>query len=182
MEEVSYKFLRGKSVGVIGCPFSGGQPKDGVDEGPLKIIEYGLIEQLQEMDWDVEFDGHLKLTDLKPKDDPNIGKLKRPRYVSRVTEAVSRSVERHHRKGQMVLTLGGDHSLALGTVSGTLAVHHDACLIWIDAHASTSLRKENTTIELLLFDNDNNNHQLFTILSTIKIIQRINNRNTHIKP
>ncbi|CAH1760745.1 24832_t:CDS:10 [Entrophospora sp. SA101] len=135
MEEVSYKFLRGKSVGVIGCPFSGGQPKDGVDEGPLKIIEYGLIEQLQEMDWDVEFDGHLKLTDLKPKDDPNIGKLKRPRYVSRVTEAVSRSVERHHRKGQMVLTLGGDHSLALGTVSGTLAVHHDACLIWIDAHA-----------------------------------------------
>jgi len=135
MEEISYKFLRGKSVGVIGCPFSGGQPKDGVDEGPLKIIEYGLIEQLQEMDWDVEFDGHLKLTDLKPKDDPNIGKLKRPRYVSRVTEAVSRSVERHHRKGQMVLTLGGDHSLALGTVSGTLAVHHDACLIWIDAHA-----------------------------------------------
>ncbi|CAG8461085.1 7804_t:CDS:2, partial [Acaulospora morrowiae] len=131
----TYKYVNGKSVGIVGCPFSGGQPKDGVDDGPLKIIEYGLIDQLQEMGWDVEFEGHHRLTDLRPADDPSIGKLKRPRYVSRVTQTVAKTVESHLRKRQLALTLGGDHSLALGTVTGTLAVHPNACLIWIDAHA-----------------------------------------------
>ncbi|CAI2181211.1 4043_t:CDS:2, partial [Funneliformis geosporum] len=110
-------------------------PKEGVDEGPNKLIDYGLIEQLEELEWNVEFDGHHKLTELRPAEDPNIGKLKKPRYVSRVTEAVSKAVESHLKRGQLALTLGGDHSLALGTVVGTLSVHPEACLIWIDAHA-----------------------------------------------
>lgn len=87
------------------------------------------------MGWDVEFDGHYRLMDLRPTEDPNIGKLKSPRYVSKVTQAVAKTVESHLRKRQLALTLGGDHSLAMGTVSGTLAVHPNACLIWIDAHA-----------------------------------------------
>jgi arginase len=94
-----------------------------------------LIEQLEEMDWKVEFDGHHKLNELRPAEDPNIGKLKKPRYVSRVAEAVSKAVESHLKRKQLALTLGGDHSLALGTVMGTLSVYPDACLIWIDAHA-----------------------------------------------
>jgi len=94
-----------------------------------------LIEQLQELDWVVEFDGHHKLNELRPAEDPNIGKLKKPRYVSRVTEAVSKAVESHLKRKQLALTLGGDHSLALGTVMGTLSVYPNACLIWIDAHA-----------------------------------------------
>ncbi|CAG8480348.1 371_t:CDS:2 [Cetraspora pellucida] len=131
----TYKYLKGKNVGIIGCPFSGGQPKEGVDEGPIKMVEYGLIDQILEMGWNVEFDGHRKLTDLKPTEDPNIGRLKKPRYVSRVTKAVADAVESNLRRGQLALTLGGDHSLALGTVSGTLSVYPEACLIWIDAHA-----------------------------------------------
>jgi arginase len=131
----TYKFIQ-KKVGVIGCPFSGGQHREiGVDGGPSKIIEYGLIEQLQELEWAVEFDGHHKLNELRPAEDPNIGKLKKPRYVSRVTESVSKAVESHLKRKQLALTLGGDHSLALGTVMGTLSVYPDACLIWVDAHA-----------------------------------------------
>jgi len=87
------------------------------------------------LDWVVEFDGHHKLNELRPAEDPNIGKLKKPRYVSRVTEAVSKAVESHLKRKQLALTLGGDHSLALGTVMGTLSVYPNACLIWIDAHA-----------------------------------------------
>lgn len=83
----------------------------------------------------MEFDGHHKLNELRPAEDPNIGKLKKPRYVARVTEAVSKAVESHLKRKQLALTLGGDHSLALGTVMGTLSVYPNACLIWIDAHA-----------------------------------------------
>ncbi|CAG8674723.1 2602_t:CDS:2, partial [Scutellospora calospora] len=133
----TYKYLKDKTVGIVGCPFSGGQSKGGVDEGPIKLIEYGLIEQLVELGWNVEFDGHHKFNDFNPppEHEDSIGKLKQPAYVSRVSEAVSEAVESHLKQGRLALTLGGDHSLALGTVSGTFSVYPDACLIWIDAHA-----------------------------------------------
>ncbi|KAF9950077.1 Arginase, catabolizes arginine to ornithine and urea [Mortierella alpina] len=135
MATVHNKFLRQKSVGVIGVPFSGGQPRAGVDQGPLKIIEFGLLDQLQELGWQVKFDGHRDYTLMKPASDPPVGRLLNARYVSAVTESVASSVSAHLREGSLALTLGGDHSIALGTVAGTMAVHPDACLIWIDAHA-----------------------------------------------
>jgi len=86
--------------------------------------------------WNVTFNGHQQFrTSLTAEQDPNIGKLKRPRLVSQVNQEVANVVADHASKGQLVVTLGGDHSLALGTVSGTFEKHPDACLIWIDAHA-----------------------------------------------
>jgi len=41
----------------------------------------------------------------------------------------------HAKKGELPVTLGGDHSLAMGTISGTLEAYPDACVIWVDAHA-----------------------------------------------
>ncbi|CAB4377102.1 unnamed protein product [Rhizophagus irregularis] len=101
--KMAYKFVE-KKVGIIGCPFNGGQHRNmGVERGPKRLMEYGLIEQLEELEW--------------------------------VAETVSKAVESHLKRKQVALTLGGDHSLALGTVSGTLSVYPDACLIWVDAHA-----------------------------------------------
>lgn len=50
-------------------------------------------------------------------------------------EAVKDRVAEHARMGQFVVTLGGDHSLAIGTVSGIADAYSDSCLIWVDAHA-----------------------------------------------
>lgn len=131
-----FKFLKnGKKVGIVGVPFSGGQPRDGVEEGPLRLVEFGLIDQLKEMDWQVDFEGHKDFTTLRPKHDPDVGKLKRPRYVSAVTKAVKDQVAKYACDNKMVLTLGGDHSIAIGTVSGVFEAYPDACLIWVDAHA-----------------------------------------------
>jgi arginase len=136
--EEEFKFLNlkcGKKVGIVGVPFSGGQPRDGVEEGPVRLVEYGLVNQLKEMEWEVEFDGHHDFKKLRPEFDPDVGKLKRPRYVSAVTKSVKDEVSKYAKDGKMVLTLGGDHSLAIGTVSGVLEAYPDACLIWVDAHA-----------------------------------------------
>lgn len=111
------------------------QPREGVEEGPIRLVEFGLIDQLKSMGWTVEFEGHRDYAALRPTSDPDSGKLKRPRYVSVVTKAVSKQVEAHARRGNMVLTLGGDHSIAIGTVTGVFAAYPDACLIWVDAHA-----------------------------------------------
>jgi len=124
-----------KTVAIVGCPFSGGQPRAGVDEGPIHLVEAGIVNQLKELGWKVQFDGHHLFEEIEAASDPPIGKLKNPRLVSRVTEAVARTVGKHAKEGVLPLTLGGDHSLAMGTVSGTLDTYPDACLIWIDAHA-----------------------------------------------
>jgi len=124
-----------KTVAIVGCPFSGGQSKAGVDEGPIHLIEAGIITQLEGLGWKVKFDGHHQFEEINAVNDPPIGILKNPRLVSRVNESVAKVVGDHGSKGELPVTLGGDHSLAIGTVSGTLKNYPDACLIWIDAHA-----------------------------------------------
>lgn len=107
----------------------------GVDRGPIYLVEAGLVDQLKELGWNVNFDGHHQFEEITTADDPPIGKLKNPRFVSRVCESVAQVVGGHAKKGELPVTLGGDHSLAMGTISGTLDAHPNACVIWIDAHA-----------------------------------------------
>ncbi|KAI0306800.1 arginase [Multifurca ochricompacta] len=120
-----------KTVSIVGCPFSGGQHRVGVDKGPIHLVNAGLVDQLKDLGWVVEFDGHHQFEDISADIDPQIGKLKNPRLVSRVTEAVARVVGHHVNKGSLPLTLGGDHSLAMGTISGTLSNIHGMPLAFL---------------------------------------------------
>ncbi|KAI6127717.1 Ureohydrolase [Pisolithus thermaeus] len=156
MTTLTSKFLPNpKTIAIVGCPFSGGQSKIGVDRGPIHLVEAGLITRLEELGWHVLFDGHHQFEEISAASDPPVGKLKNPRLVSRVCESVANAVGTHVRNGQLPVTLGGDHSLvckclfttcslgslneicsqAMGTISGTLSSYPDACVIWVDAHA-----------------------------------------------
>ncbi|KAF9649012.1 Ureohydrolase [Thelephora ganbajun] len=130
------KFLSDpKSVAIVGCPFRGGQAKLGVDHGPIHMVEAGLEQQLRDLGWEVRFDGHHQFEQISEENDPPIGKMKNPRFVSQVCKAVASVVSDHARRGQLPVVLGGDHSLAMGTIGGTLEVYPNACVIWVDAHA-----------------------------------------------
>ena len=63
------------------------------------------------------------------------GKLRNVKYVSNVTKSIADTVGGHARDGRLALTIGGDHSLAMGTVAGTASVYPDVGVIWVDAHA-----------------------------------------------
>lgn len=82
-----------------------------MDEGPIHMVEAGLVKQLEGLGWKVKFDGHHQFEEIKAVDDPPIGILKNPRLVSRVTESVSKVVGDHIVKRELPVTLGGDHSL-----------------------------------------------------------------------
>jgi len=99
------------------------------------LVEAGLEKQLKDLGWQVQFDGHHQFEAIAEENDPPIGKMKNPRFVSHVCKAVSDVVSGHARKGQLPVVLGGDHSLAMGTVGGSLEVYPNACVIWVDAHA-----------------------------------------------
>lgn len=66
--------------------------------------------------------------------------MKKPRAVSAVTQQLSRQVYDHAREGRLALTLGGDHSIAIGSISGTARavrerLGREVAVIWVDAHA-----------------------------------------------
>jgi arginase len=65
--------------------------------------------------------------------------MKNPRAVSAVTQKLCDQVYSHAKEGRCVLTLGGDHSIAIGTVAGTAKairerLGREMALIWVDAH------------------------------------------------
>ena len=64
-----------------------------------------------------------------------------PLAVSAVTKQISHQVYTHAREGRLVLTLGGDHSIAIGTIAGTAKAIRERlggkemAVVWVDAHA-----------------------------------------------
>lgn len=123
------------------------KPKGGVDEAPEAIIHAGVVEQLQELGWNVVFSGkNQKFLHLKEEGDVQ-GIIKNPKFVGRVCQEVFKQVESSQKNGHLALTLGGDHSLAIGTILGTLQAwegQKDVCVVWVDAHAD--INSPETTI------------------------------------
>jgi arginase len=108
----------------------------------MALIESGLADQLRDdLEYNIHFDGKVHSYDeLLPSSDPDHRGMKKPRAVSAVTEALSQQVYEHAKEGRFVLTLGGDHSIAIGTISGTAKairerLDRDMAVIWVDAHA-----------------------------------------------
>ncbi|MBO1765127.1 arginase family protein, partial [Escherichia coli] len=135
------KFLPNRNdLGIVAVGFSGGQPKAGVDAAPMALIENGLIKQLEEdLEYNVSYDGQVhNYAELQPSEDPDYRGMKRPKFASAVTREVSDQVYKHAKDGKLVLTLGGDHSIAIGTISGTAKavrerLGREIAVIWVDA-------------------------------------------------
>lgn len=75
-----------------------------------------------------------------PDPDPDYRGMKRPLGVSAATQQLSQQVYDQAKTGRCVLTLGGDHSIAIGTISGTAKaikerLGREMAVIWVDAHA-----------------------------------------------
>ncbi|KLJ09132.1 arginase [Blastomyces silverae] len=108
------------------------------------VVAVGFAEgqQLQEdLDYKVSYDNTVhNYSDIVPTTDPDFRGMKKPLAVSAATEKLSQQVYEHARDGKFVLTLGGDHSIAIGTVSGTARairerLGREIAVIWVDAHA-----------------------------------------------
>lgn len=112
-----------------------------MDAGPAAILEAGLLHRLKhDLGFSVNFDNQVDhYSDIIPQVDPPHHNMNRPRTVSAVTRKLSAQVYEHVCQGRRVLTLGGDHSIGIGTVSGVAKAIKDTCnkdlaVIWVDAH------------------------------------------------
>lgn len=120
-------------MAVLGAPFSRGQKRRGVEHGPKVIRDAGLIERLSSLDYSVHDFGDLNFHHLE-KDEPYMD-VKFPRSVGGANKMLSGAVSRAIGAGHTLVMLGGDHSLAIGSVGGHAQQCPDLCVIWVDAHA-----------------------------------------------
>ncbi|KAI9852126.1 MAG: Arginase, catabolizes arginine to ornithine and urea [Thelocarpon superellum] len=141
---VTPKFLENAlDLGVVAVGFSGGQCKPGVDAAPTALISAGLLTQLKEdLGYTLHHDNTVhSYTEIMPASDPVYRNMKSPLAVSAVTQRLSEQVYEHASQGRCVLTIGGDHSLAIGSIAGSARAvrqrHNgrEMAVIWVDAHA-----------------------------------------------
>jgi arginase len=124
-------------VHVLGVPMDLGSGRRGVDMGPSAIRIAGLDGALRELGHTVVDEGDIT---IKTMEALKVGD-ERARYlgeIARASTAVCRKVDRIVSRGRFPLVLGGDHSIAVGTVSGLAAAARRAGkkvgLLWVDAH------------------------------------------------
>ena len=113
-----------------------------MDAAPTALISAGLLTQLKDdLGYTVHHDDTVhNYSNLMPSSDPDHRNMKNPLAVSAVTKQLSTQVYEHAKEGRLVLTLGGDHSIAIGTVAGTSRaikerLGREIAVIWVDAHA-----------------------------------------------
>ena len=123
-----------RPVAIIGAPLDLGQERRGVDMGPSAIRYAGLEERLAGIGLDVSDRGNV----VTPEPEGLALADERARFVTEILAAcaeLASIVEGAVREGARPLVLGGDHSIAMGTLGGlAAAAGQPGGVIWIDAH------------------------------------------------
>lgn len=120
-----------KAVRIIGVPIDLGQNKRGVDMGPAALRYAGLAANLAELGYQVQDSGNIAVP-IRGTVSNEEGQNFLPSIRSTCQEvyaAARLAVE----QGQIPLFIGGDHTLAIGSIGG-ITHRKPAGLIWIDAH------------------------------------------------
>eukprot|EP01102_Stenamoeba_stenopodia_P007837 TRINITY_DN2214_c0_g1_i1.p1 TRINITY_DN2214_c0_g1~~TRINITY_DN2214_c0_g1_i1.p1 ORF type:complete len:308 (+),score=76.90 TRINITY_DN2214_c0_g1_i1:91-1014(+) len=127
-----------KTVSIVGCGYPGGQPKPKVEDGPDAIRNQGVVEAVQKLGYNVVDRGNLNFKSVieETKNAKNHPNVKNSVLVGRCTEQLFKTnFEALSNEDTIALTLGGDHSLAMGSIAATSSRYDDLGLIWVDAHA-----------------------------------------------
>lgn len=124
-------------IRLVGVPMDLGAGRRGVDMGPSAIRIAGVAERLRGLGYDLQDDGDLV---VKGPEQQRVRseKLRYLPEIVRTCTLLSSRVARIVDDGEFPLVLGGDHSVAIGTIAG-LAVaartaHRSLGVLWIDAH------------------------------------------------
>jgi arginase len=110
----------------------------GVDMGPAALRVAGLNQRIAQLGYDVQDLGDLQLGRPKAQPDPS-DKLKYVREIAAACEQLAQKVHEILVADELPLILGGDHSIAIGSIAGTASYFREKNqslgLIWFDAHA-----------------------------------------------
>jgi arginase len=127
-----------QKIRIIGVPMDLGASRRGVDMGPSALRVAGLQARIKQLGHHVEDIGNIS---VRQPEELSYGE-KRAKYISEISDAckdLGAAVQKSLADGYLPLVLGGDHSIAAGSISGVAAHFRKekksiGC-IWLDAHS-----------------------------------------------
>lgn len=123
--------IRKRTVWIIGVQMDLGSFRKGVDMGPLAIRHAGLVQKIKDIGYTVIDRGDIVPLVATYEGNPRL------RYEKEINDAnirLYREVNRCISSNAFPIVLGGDHSIAAGSIAGSLKNHKSIGVIWIDAH------------------------------------------------
>ncbi len=126
-----------EKIRIIGVPMDLGQSRRGVDMGPSALRVAGLQSRLKQLGHQVEDIGNIA---VKQPEEQHYGE-RRAKYLNEIAETcrgLAEIVGRTAEEGYLPVVLGGDHSIAIGSMSGVAGHFRKQSkrvgYIWLDAH------------------------------------------------
>src|ERR1700750_1902632 len=125
-----------KKIRILGVPLDLGQSRRGVDMGPSAVRVAGLEARLEALGHEVEDGGNVAVAIPEQKKEG----ASNAKYLKEITQTCTKEADlalKALEAGEVPLVIGGDHSVAAGTVSGVSEFYRKRDqkigLIWIDA-------------------------------------------------
>ncbi len=127
-----------KKIAVLGVPMDFGQMRRGVDMGPSAIRYAGLIERLEKLNYHVKDLGNLNILHQDIDENKSLRNL---HIITQINEKLMDIVSDTMAQDICPLIIGGDHSIAIGTLAGTAKQYDQMGVIWFDAHGDLNTDK-----------------------------------------
>ena len=131
-----------RTIRIIGVPLDLGASRRGTDVGPSALRIAGLGNALRRIGHDVALEEDIPAPAMETRRSED----KKARYKPQILDVCTRLAKRVKEvmdAGEFPLVLGGDHSIAMGTVAGTAAHFRERDqsigLIWFDAHGDMNI-------------------------------------------
>lgn len=128
----------GQRVSILGVPVGFGASTAGVDIGPAAMRVARLNQRIAQLGYEVRDLGDMRVARPQTIAEPG-DKLKYLSEISKACEELATEVRTLLGAGELPLILGGDHSIAIGSISGAASYYRERGeaigLIWFDAHA-----------------------------------------------
>ena len=135
-----------QTISIIGFPMDLGSGRRGVDMGPSALRIAGLETKLEQLGYKVEDTGDIDIEIMERQKLSN-PKLRYLNEILKTSKVLASRVEKVLEQNKFPLCIGGDHSMAIGTIAGISSYCKKNKLtlgvIWIDAH--TDMNTDETT-------------------------------------
>jgi len=131
-----------KPIHIIGVPLDLGASRRGTDAGPSAVRVAGLSKSLVKLGYEVTVESDIPVPTLETRKADS----RKARFKKEILEVCTNLAEVTRdtlAAGEIPLVIGGDHSIAMGTVAGVAAHYRqqqaEIGLIWFDAHGDMNL-------------------------------------------
>lgn len=133
---------------MIGVPLDLGSGRRGVDMGPSAFRVADVDQRIRDLGYEVEDAGDLEVS-IPETRAPGNPRLKYLREIRETCEKLRDSVGEVLKRGSLPVALGGDHSIAMGTIAGLARFHRERKeklgLVWFDAHGDANTAETTPT-------------------------------------